>query len=152
MNYKKLHEDTMMQCERYVEAFCEIMDYNPRDVDFVGNDPFGIVGIADDFWNMTDIFYVISEYDKWKEKYGDELQHVISKWYWWSLEEYEKARHKPCNLHHWLMGWRPDLESTDEYNAQREKERKEAAERVKKAQEHVDKIIEEELSKVKGIF
>lgn len=85
-----LHNNACRSSQYYVDLFCDIMGYNEdgykAESHFIGDDPFGVVFINDDFWNMSDIFYVISEYDKWFKFYGEDLPSVIKDWYDYSLD------------------------------------------------------------------
>lgn len=75
-----------------VKLFCKIMCYPENDILLVGEDPHGIVSIGDDFYNMTDIHVVISQYDHWISIYGSDsiLRKVIWQWYDWRTEWYNK--------------------------------------------------------------
>ena len=216
---KKVWEPTVNQCYRFVFAFCEVMGYNPKDAEFIGRipDPFGIVQIGDDFWKMTDINYVLSEYNKWVGMYGEDLPKVIrdwvhycdgiydqnlqieqqrdwqtddkvppvkdeesiysdvvaiikygtgevdlgrynnalKRWYtypkgrfarvtaWKSLAFPDKLPTHPTNLHHWLLGWRPDGLSSEDYRKMREKELELAMKRVERLKAELNKTVEE---------
>lgn len=141
----------MAQCQRYVEAFCEIMGYTEDDFMpeyyFIGQrnpDIFGVVFINDMFFNMSNLCLVIGEYDHWKEKYGDDLPKVIEEWYYYHIGDSDKWKGyistNTINLQHWLMGARPTAEATSqEYKDQQAKE----IERVEKeADEAFDALLE----------
>lgn len=152
IDYKLLQAETVAQCKKYVEAFCEIMGYTEDgympEYYFIGSrnpDIFGVVCINDYWYNMSDLCVVIGEYDRWHDKIGDDLPKVIEEWYYYHIDESEtwKGYDRHINLQHWLMGARPtEKDTSQEYIKQLEKELEKAYQRLEKAKATLTESIE----------
>jgi hypothetical protein len=148
----KVHQAAVNSSIRYVRLFCQIMGFSTKDASFIGvkPDPFGVAILSDQFWSMTDMFYVISRLPHWIEKYGsiEAVRETVQDWYWWTIGESEKwpkkEDDKRINLDHWLMGLRPTPEDTsDEYKDMMAKELAESKKRVAELEAELKRYMEE---------
>ena len=141
-----LAKQNSMRC---VGAFCELLGYPNNNLNhLIGDDPHGIVDIQEGyrFFNMTDIHVLIADYERWINLYHDNqtLRKVVDEWYYWTLEEYEKDYHRPCNLKNWLMGWRPKPEDClPYYNEQHAKDVADAHARTEQAKQELNQEVEQ---------
>jgi len=124
-----------------VLAFSRIMGYEKSAcIDFIGS-PYGVVAINDEYWNMRDVYYVISNYDQLEKKFGEDLPLKVFDWYNYHVDAPSKRQ---INLESWLMGLRPsDIDTSPEYNEHRERELLKAKERMQEALSDLHKAADE---------
>lgn len=131
---KKQHAATKEACEKYVQVFAQIMGLQADSDSFAAGDFFGVVNIGDYYFNMSDIYVVISDFKRWMQKYGTEeaLSNAIIEWYDYIISDPSTK----VNLKSWLMG----IAQTEEFIQQRIKA---AQHRAGLAQLELEKAREE---------
>lgn len=116
-------------CNEYLETFCLKHEYHYEPDMWVGNDPGTIACVNDEmFVGMDTIRYDID--NNIPEKY-------FSKWYWKGLDVYEVTGEHYMNYQSYCKG------APDPWTNERLEELRESKNKIAKAQEEFQKMIDE---------